>query len=429
MVTNENQEMPFAKHKKGNQYLDVVRQRMIRLGLNDIDFLDLMHLTENSFLDQFKKSSAPQPLFTKKLIQTLYSVCHIDPGDFLIGEDEEEEEQVLIEMYKEYYEGKPKPKPYEEYIKNYFTREYWEELKKLIPTRNSSIELRPITLTSHEVTKGELVDFYEKIAIYYERSSHSIVAHEVLFKGNNDDPNNYKTYREAQDKIFTAIDNALSQNKNNAKFTYKRVFYLSPSESIHPKNVNDPDEMFKIMMIEASFETLRHIMQCLNRYPKQSEFFVAPFSGFRAHTLIDEKLFITEDYKKHADYIKPHLLFIDNVEAGSDVGKLKELFKLELEEQQEKKIYCLIKEHFMRYIKDAERYLRDRIMEQENVLHFLNHLGKKEIERHSRDEIITYKTDDTIKHIKMKTEVMKDILENQYLDIMGKVNDGQLNSF
>jgi len=89
------------------------------------------------------------------------------------------------------------------------------------------------------------------------------------------------------------------------------------------------------MMIEASFETLQHIKNCFDKHSKGKDkdickFYVAPFSGMRAHTLIDDRILLSEDYKKHADYIKPHLIFIDNVQVKSDLQKMKKAFDLEL---------------------------------------------------------------------------------------------------
>lgn len=386
--------------------------------------------------------------FRRALIRNLYLGLHINPGEFLL--DKKTEKKFLKRKV-----GKGGGKREEDHV--YFTHDYWNKSKEFyIP--NPLIQVKPIPLVSHTETETDLTDFYEEIAQYYEEASNSIVAHEVLFKGNNNNPEKYKTYRHAQNQLFEAIDIAINNFKGerdkdqddsleneptkavkskslNRTFSYQRVFYLSPSESIHAKNIHTSSEMFKIMMIEASFETLQHIKKCFDRHSEGKDkdmckFYVAPFSGMRAHTLIDDKILLSEDYKKHADYIKPHLIFIDNVQVKSDLQKMKDVFDLELKQKEDKKIHLLRKRDFPKYIRQAEKYLKSRIEEYEDALDILdgiadnssnNPIGVREIaDEQNNKSTREYHIEDVTLNLTEKIKIIINILRRQYFDVSNK---------
>lgn len=465
MSTKENNNTEFP-YEGINDYLDKIYTK-IEAYESDFCFDDFEYLTRRIVHDERKEGDKKRLIrdmgfqigdginkceqtipFKRALIRNLYLGLHINPGEFLL--DENIEKEFLKKTV-----GKGGGKREEDHV--YFTHDYWNRSKEFyIP--NPLIQVKTIPLASHTETENDLTDFYEKIASRYKNASDSIIAHEVLFKGNNNNPQKYKTYRHAQNQIFEAIDKAInnfkderSKNQNtslqnnpsnqitapvknkqqNRTFSYQRVFYLSPSESIHKKNINTSSEMFKIMMIEASFETLQHIKNCFDNHSSPADkdictFYVAPFSGLRAHTLIDDKILLSEDYKKHADYIKPHLIFIDNVQVKSDLQKMKKAFDLELEQKEEKKIHLLRKRDFPRYIRQAEKYLEGRIEEYENALDIIDgiegSIGSRQVinEKTGELEIREYNIEDVTLNLTERIKSIINILQSQYFDVSNK---------
>lgn len=466
---NHDKEFPF---RGVNEYLDKVYSKIDRYKKeHPFSFADLAYVVGHSNYKTEKSENRRRLIrnlgfqvgdgktpckqdtcFTRSLIKNLYMGLHINPEDFLLDCDTE-----TIFLDKPVKKGKKPGNGEREGNHIYFTRDYWNKSKKFyIP--NPLIQVKPIPLVSHTETETDLTDFYEEIAQYYEEASSSIVAHEVLFKGNNNNPEKYKTYRHAQNQLFEAIDRAINNFKNerdkdqgesleseppktvksislNRTFSYQRVFYLSPSESIHAKNIHTSSEMFKIMMIEASFETLQHIKKCFDRHSggkdkDMCKFYVAPFSGMRAHTLIDDKILLSEDYKKHADYIKPHLIFIDNVQVKSDLQKMKDVFDLELKQKEDKKIHLLRKRDFPKYIRQAEKYLKSRIEEYEDALDILdgiadnssnNPIGVREItDEQNNKSTREYHIEDVTLNLTEKIKIIINILRRQYFDVGNK---------
>ncbi|MCB0628548.1 MAG: hypothetical protein R2824_02345 [Saprospiraceae bacterium] len=466
MAKKDNGEFPY---RGVNKYLDKVYAKIDALkgGLSYLDFEYLTRTRVNEkptigdkrrFIREmgFEIGDGDKPCvqttpFKRSIIKNLYLALHIDPGEFLI---DEEFEKAFLKLPVGIKNGMRREDD------KYFTREFWD-IAKVSYAQSPLIQVKSIPLQAHTEEETDLTQFYKEITPYYRKAHRSITAHEVLFKGNNNNPSEYRTYRYAQNQIFEAIDQAVENckqlrsagqdkplevdtadeealpdnKKQRGTFTYQRVFYLSASESIHAKNIQDPGEMFKIMMIEASFETLKHIKDCLEKNGAHIDeeickFYVAPFSGLRAHTLIDDKWLISEDYKKHADYIKPHILFIEDVEVKSDLQKMKELFDLELQQKADKKIYPLRKKDFPRYIRLAVDYLKERIDEAEDMLAIMDGINSAPDSLEGRRQVLNEKTDHTeirvynIDKVTFKfTERLKfmiEILKKQYLDVSQK---------
>lgn len=374
-------------------------------------FIDLSRVSSRDALK--KREFQEKQGISKLLFFQLYTICQINPKKLLLPK---KEEKTWLKNLKKQNKDE----------KHYFTRAYWEELKPFIPPPNPNIEVKSIPDLPPKTMDGdELKRFYERIAdTYYKAAKSSIEVHELLLKGNNNDPGEFSTYREAQQVIFNAIDDTLKNHETSETFKYRRVFYLSPSNSVHNQPATDED-IINRFILEASSETLLHIKDCF-AYPEGlCEFYVAPFSTFRAHCLIDDEVFITEDYQRYMhnqeSYIVPNFLYIDNVSTDSDLLKLKTEFDKVLGNQPNQrsssKIIKLDKHGFSDYIKDCEEYLTGENGEIEKRTKSIEMLT--EIQR-NRLKLEHYNWKTCNRLIKHEKEILR-ILEKQKTILTSKV--------
>lgn len=388
-------------HYKENSFFKYVQEKMDQLKMDDQTFLRLMGYDKESmskeFVGGFVRRGNTQPVFKRQVIRKLYQVCHINPEDFLL--DEEIEKEWLSKNAKT-----------ERSQKSYFTHDYWNLLKAFIPSKNPLLDLIPISPINPEVkaTNDELTNLYQKLADErFRTAENKIIVHELLFKGNNNNPGSNSTYREAQALIFSAIDEVLAKHKREkTTFTYIRVLYLSPSESIHLKT-EKKDNIVKNMLIEAGIETLKHINDCYEHYPKFSSFYVAPCSQFRSHCLIDDKIFLSEDYLKQHNYILPYLLYIDDIKVESELKKLKKHFDLELTEKKES-THPLNKGDIPFYLNQAVLYLDKEVKYRESVLD----IAESILEKNATNEIAA--------QLKVKEDAILEILKKQRENLTAK---------
>jgi hypothetical protein len=310
-------------------------------------------------------------IFPIHFIHTLYAICTINPEDFLL---EPTEEEKWIKKHKPTKERKEK----------LFTREYWQKLQPFLPAKNPNIEVKIIPTVSPNTQGDKLKEFYEDLVNnYYLKARSGFEIHEVLLKGNNQNPGNFLTYRNAQQKIFEAIDKVLEDPETSESFHYKRVFFLSPSDSIHPSPSNKTEKIRRFLL-ESSLETLIHINSAFNATKGLIEFYIAPFMTFRAHALIDNTL-ITEDYKRiifeEESYIIPHILFIDDVSIDSDISKIKNDFDEILGNNDggnpKPFVVKLDKTRLRKYMNDCKDYLSLELKKKEKSIETLNDILDK----------------------------------------------------
>jgi len=366
MEENSNEINPFGNRFRRNKYFDLIKKMLVDKKMEEEKLLETMRLKRKSFFSNFNRVSEDQQPFKKVFVEKLCPILGLRHDDFLVTKAQEENHiKTYCRIKNESGNFVIDKKQVDLLVLHRNIGAFHQS------SLNPNIRVRKIPLVTEDGDHKELIEFYEEIAKHYKEANEEIVSHELLLKGDNTNPNKYVTYTKAQNHIFNAIEFALRNG-----ITYKRVFYLSPSQSIHKKNIDDPDNLFKIMMIESSIETLKHIKLCMEKHSEKIEFFVSPFSSFRAQTLIDNNLLLTEDYKKDRDFIKPFLIYLDRTNVQSEIKKMRDVFLAELKEKRKKKIYKLDLDSFFLYLDEAYSYLSDLIDKREKFLVLLKIIEK-----------------------------------------------------
>lgn len=261
-------------------------------------------------------SDSQQPLKLER-VALFYLFLKAYPGTTFLIENEEKERKWLRENDKK--RGTPEWKN----PKKLFTRDTWQAIKAGWGDRKVYLDFWDNIYSSSRKKNEDLEDVYNIIAEkYYKKAKQSIIAHELLFKGDNTRPDDYKAYADAQYIILKQIEDQLDQNSD---LIYERYFYFSRSEDLPFKL--DKSEWYQAFVTEASIVTLSHVYRCLKKFPNQCTFEATTSSSFRHKVIIDERDMLLEDYAVLGNLIVPESICVIDVRRHNETAKMHKLTK------------------------------------------------------------------------------------------------------
>lgn len=364
--------------KTKNDFLNYIEEVRKHLKLSKEEFCKKMNIqvdTLYSYRAGLADNDNKQPL-TRKLAQNLHTTYNLDLEKLLLP----------IEKEKAWF-GKNKQKK-----ERYFTHDHWNSIKAH-KHPDSWIEFFPFN-TYDQHTNNKLIEAYKKISKYFEDSEVLINVHELLFKGDNRNPGQSTAYKEAQKEVLKAIEQALYINCNpkngaNKNFHYTRIFSLSRSRELYSKD--NPSRLQRAFVGEVSYESLDHILRCMNNYPDNCSFYISPASQYRHHALVDDKL-LTEDYVNRISVILPASLIVHNVRENTKAHTLKKLLQDQLR-WWDKDIQKIENGDIEDQIKEAQIYIENQIKKRKKtieVLRSINNSKSREITELISREKTTY---------------------------------------
>lgn len=398
--------MNIPSHKKDKRYsksrfVSEIKRVMAARNITLEQLADITGLKPRTIMSAKKgfpkedKDQIPIPLDHMAL---LHFVLRVDPTKLLLPK--EKERQILKKLEEDYWEAKEKAgleakknatkrgevyeKPLEKNVrpfeKRYFTHDTWEELKKVWRTRRLWNYYHHFD-SSSKGNNTEIVKAYgELIEEFIKPAEKEIRAHELLFKGNSGEPDDYQSYNNAQKLIYKTIEEKLRDSEAaGKKFTYKRVFYLDPSDRLYSKSEKDQNSILIAFMGEISTIALEHVYRCLTQFPNRCDFqVVLDNTSYRQNVIIDQEILLIEEYMyKHRT--APETLFAFDVsEASSGYRLLKDFNKTTSERI--KKAITLNSDEMHLYLRQASNYVEAEINMRHGVLDYMRSDGQKFLE-------------------------------------------------
>ena len=380
-----------------NQYANEILKHCAAIGLSRDEFRYLTGLSENQLFNNkggFNDDPAKQAVFKLNFVSRLFMGCGIHPTTFLRKRDQEgtwfdlkqsEINKKNREIEKSNLKKKKKKKKLPDINKDrFFTNDYWDRLKGHFVAANSIIKY--IRIESHDADSNSDLEYvYKNILVpYFTDAERSIKVYEVLFKGNNREPNSHKAYPKAQKHVLTAIENWLDNKKEENKeraaegqepvpYEYIRTIACTRSTFLFRKD--GEYNLKQAMVLESSTTLLEHLKYCLEKHKDHCKFYVASTSRLRNHAIIDDKYSLTEDYVVQNNIVVPDGIFINDITENSKTFP----FKMSLEKQafrgerfrKKDLLYYLIKGYFFVLKKSKEKVIiADLIREKLDMYEF-----------------------------------------------------------
>lgn len=245
-----------------------------------------------------------------------FFILKANPEETFLMNEKEEEDWLLANEAKKDRKGKNWVDP-----KKLLTWETWRKIKAKWGERKVYLDFEDKIFSPDEDRNEKLKETYEEIAKkYYSNAKSTIVAHELLFKGNNKNPNKYRAYSEAQICILKEIE---FQLKQKADLKYERNFYLSLDDDFNFKK--DQLTWGRAFVTEASIATLIHVSKCLRDYPGRCHFRIYTSTSFRHKVIIDNKYMLIEDYAEYKSMIVPESICVLDVRNQNETVRLLKL--------------------------------------------------------------------------------------------------------